>query len=76
MVGECSPVINIVGDTLKAPLPEALIASSSSDASSGEVISDVAEAKAEDAVNPHELARSYDFGESSVTVGAFGSWNL
>jgi hypothetical protein len=71
MEGEGSPVIDIVGDTLKVPLPVPLMASSSSDASSGGggSASDVAEAEAEDDVDPCELAWSYDFGVSSVTVG-------
>jgi hypothetical protein len=36
MEDERSPIIDIVGDTSKAPLPEVSMASSSSDASSGE----------------------------------------
>jgi hypothetical protein len=43
--------------------------SSSSDASSRGVTRDVAEAGAEDAMDPRELAQSYDFEMSSVTVG-------
>jgi hypothetical protein len=47
MEGEGSPVIDIVGDASKDPLPEASIASSLSDASSLGAASDVAEAEAE-----------------------------
>jgi hypothetical protein len=68
MEEEHSPVIDIVGDVTKAPLPEALSGSSSSDASLGETASDVAEDDVEDVVDPHELARSYDFRASLVTV--------
>jgi hypothetical protein len=46
MEGEGSPVIDIVGDASKGPLPEASTTSSSSDASSLGATSDVAEAKA------------------------------
>jgi hypothetical protein len=69
MEGEGSPVIDIVGDTSRALLLEASTASSSSDSSSGGAASDVAEAGAKDAMDPHELARSYDFGVSSVIMG-------
>jgi hypothetical protein len=69
MEGESKPVIDIVGDTLKAPLPEASTASSWSDASSGGAASDVAKAKAEDARDLRKLPWSYDFGASLVTVG-------
>jgi hypothetical protein len=67
MEGERSLIIAIMGDMSKAPLLEASPASSSSDASSGGATSDVAEA--EDAMDPRELVRSYDFGASLVTVG-------
>jgi hypothetical protein len=40
-----------------------------SDASSRGAASNVAKAEAEDTVDPRELARSYDFGASLVTVG-------
>jgi hypothetical protein len=66
MEGEGSPVIDIVGDTSKALLPEASMTSSSSDASSGGATSDVAKAGAEDAMDSHELAQSYDLGEEIV----------
>jgi hypothetical protein len=56
MEEERSPMINIVGDVRKAPLPEALTGSSSSDASSLGAASDAAEADVEDAVDPCELA--------------------
>jgi hypothetical protein len=65
--GEGSSILYIVGDALKVSLPEPSTASSSSDASSGGAASD--EVEAEDTVDPHEFARSYDFGSSSVTVG-------
>jgi hypothetical protein len=66
---EHSPIIDIVGDMPNAPLPEALMASSSSDASSGGAASDVAEIEAEDVVDPREHEQCYDFGASSVIVG-------
>jgi hypothetical protein len=69
MEEEGLPMIDIVGDMPKAPLPEASIGNSSSDASSGGAASESAEANVEDVVDPRELARSYDFGSSSVTVG-------
>jgi hypothetical protein len=72
MEGEGSPVIDIVGNALKGPLPEASeasMASSSSDTSSSRAASDVAETGAEASVDPRELTRSYEFGASSVTVG-------
>jgi hypothetical protein len=69
MEGEGSPVIDIVGDALKVLLPEASMASSSSDSSLGGLASDVAEAAAEDTVDLHKLVQSYDFRMSSVTVG-------
>jgi hypothetical protein len=69
MEGEGSPVINIVDDMSKALLPEALTSSSSSDSSLGEASSDVSEAGAGDTIDPRELAWSYDFEMSSVTVG-------
>jgi hypothetical protein len=69
MEGEGSPVIDIMGDTSKALLPAASSASTSSDSSSREDASDVAKAIAEDVVDPHKLAWSYDFRISSVTVG-------
>jgi hypothetical protein len=61
-----------VGDALKVSLPEPSTASSSSDASFGGAASD--EVEAEDTVDPHEFAQSYDFGSSSVTVGRI--WQL
>jgi hypothetical protein len=64
--GEGSPIIDIVGDASKGPLPEASMASSSSDASLVGAANDVAEAEV--SVDPHKLARSYDFRASSVTV--------
>jgi hypothetical protein len=74
MEEEHSPIIDIIGDMLKAPLPEALTASSSFDASSGGAASDAAEAEAEDAMDPREFARSYDFRAYSVTEGRI--WQL
>jgi hypothetical protein len=65
--GERSPIIDIVDDTLKAPLLEASSTSSSSDTSSGGVGSD--EDEAEDTMDLCKPAQSYDFGASSVTVG-------
>jgi hypothetical protein len=52
MEGEGSRVIDIVGDAPKGPLPEALTASSSSDASLFGATSDVAETEAEASVDP------------------------
>jgi hypothetical protein len=69
MEDEHSPIIDIVGDTSKAPLMEVSMASSKSDASSGGAASDMAKAETEDAVDPRELAWNYDFGASSITVG-------
>jgi hypothetical protein len=71
MEGECSPILDIMGDASKVPLPEASMARSSSDASSGwgGAASDEAEVEAEDTVDPCEFAQSYDFGASLVTVG-------
>jgi hypothetical protein len=69
MEGEGSPILDIVGDASKVPLLEPSTASSSSDASSGEVASDEVKAEAEDTVDPCEFAQSYDFGASLVTVG-------
>jgi hypothetical protein len=69
MEGEGSLVIDVIADVSKALLPKASMASSSSDSSSGEDASDVAKAVAEDTVDPRELAWSYDFEMSSVTVG-------
>jgi hypothetical protein len=69
MEGEGSPIIDIVGNAPKGPLPEASTASSSSDASSSGAASDVTETKAEASVDPHELTWSYEFRASSVTVG-------
>jgi hypothetical protein len=68
MEGEGSLIIDIVGDASKGPLPEASMASSSLDASLGEVASDASKTDVEDTTDPQELARSYDFGASSVTV--------
>jgi hypothetical protein len=51
MEGEGSPIIDIVGDASKGPLPKASTASSSSDASSLGAVSDIAKAKAEVFVN-------------------------
>jgi hypothetical protein len=69
MEGERSSIIDIMGNTSEAPLPEASTTSSSSDASSRGAASDVAKAEAEDTVDPHELAQSYDIRASSVTIG-------
>jgi hypothetical protein len=69
MEGEGSHVIDIVGNAPRGPLPEALTASSSFDASSSRAASDVAETEDELSVDPRKLARSYEFGASSVTVG-------
>jgi hypothetical protein len=69
MEEERSPLIDIVGDVVKVTLPEASTCSSSSDTSSGEVASDATKADVEDTTDPRELAWSYDFGASSVTVG-------
>jgi hypothetical protein len=52
MEGEGPRVIDIVGDAPKGPLPEALTASSSSDASLFGATSDVAETEAEASVDP------------------------
>jgi hypothetical protein len=68
MEEECSTMIDIVGDVMKAPLPEASTSSSSSDASSRGAASDAVEADVEDAIDPLELGWSYDFGASLVTV--------
>jgi hypothetical protein len=68
MEGEGSPVIDIVGDTSKALLLEASMTSSLSNASSGGATSDVVKAEAEDAMDSHELAQSYDFRTSLVSV--------
>jgi hypothetical protein len=64
MEEERLPMIDIVGDVMKASLPEALTGSSSSDASSMEAASDAIEAD----VDPRELTQSYDFGASSFTL--------
>jgi hypothetical protein len=69
MEGEGSPVIDIVDDAPKGPLPEALTTSSSSDASSSGATSNVAKTEAEASVDPRELVRSYEFGASLITVG-------
>jgi hypothetical protein len=69
MEGEHSPILDIVGDASKVPLPEPSMASSSSNASLGGMASDVPKAEAEDTVDPHEFTWSYDFGDSSVTMG-------
>jgi hypothetical protein len=71
MEEERSPILDIVGDVSRVPLPEVSTASSSSNASSGGAASDEAKAEAEDTVvvDPRESARSYDFGASSVTMG-------
>jgi hypothetical protein len=55
MEGEGSPGIDIVGDALKDPLLEALMASSSSDTSSLGKANDVAEAGAKVSMDPREL---------------------
>jgi hypothetical protein len=68
MEREGSPVIASMGDASKGPLPEALMAGSSSDASSVGVASDVAKPEAEVFVDPRELTQSYHFRASSVTV--------
>jgi hypothetical protein len=64
MEEERLPMIDIVGDVMKASLPEALTGSSSSDASSMEAASDAIKAD----VDPRELTQSYDFGASSFTL--------
>jgi hypothetical protein len=69
MEGEGSPVIDIVGDASKCPLPEDSITSSSTDASLVGASSVVAEAEAEVSADPLELAWSYEFRASLVTVG-------
>jgi hypothetical protein len=71
MEEERSPILDIVGDVSKVPLPEVLTYSSSSDASSGGAASDEAKAKVEDTVvvDPREFEWSYDFETSFVTVG-------
>jgi hypothetical protein len=69
MEDERSPIIDIMGDTSKAPLSEALMASSSSNASSRGAASDTAEVEAKDVMDLREHAQSYDFGVSSVIVG-------
>jgi hypothetical protein len=51
MEEERSPMINIVGDVMKAPLIEASTCSSSSDASSWGAASDAAEADVEDVIH-------------------------
>jgi hypothetical protein len=56
MEGEGSPVIDIIGDTLKDLLPKASTTSSLSDSSSGGAARDVAEAGAGDTIDPRELA--------------------
>jgi hypothetical protein len=68
MEGEGLPIIDIVGDAPKGPLPEASIASSLSDATSFGAASDVAEAKADVSMDPRKLTRSNNFKVSSVTV--------
>jgi hypothetical protein len=68
MEEEGSPIIDIVGDASKGPLPETLMTNSSSDASLLGVASDVAKAEAKVSVDSCELTRSYDFRASSVTV--------
>jgi hypothetical protein len=69
MEGKGSLVIDIMGDALKGPLPEASMASSSFDASSSGAASDVAETEAEASMDPCELMQSYVFRASSITVG-------
>jgi hypothetical protein len=56
MEGEGSPVIDIIGDTLKDLLSKASTTSSLSDSSSGGAARDVAEAGAGDTIDPRELA--------------------
>jgi hypothetical protein len=68
MEGEGLPIIDIVGDAPKGPLLEASPTSSSSDASSLGVASDVVEAEVEASVDPRELTQSFDFRTSLVTV--------
>jgi hypothetical protein len=68
MEGEGSLVFDIVGDSLKGPLPEASTASSLSEASSLGVASDIAEAEAKVPADLRELARSYDFEAFLVMV--------
>jgi hypothetical protein len=76
MEEERSPILDVVGDVSKVPLPEVSTASSSSDDSLGGAASDDAEAEAEDTIvmDPHESARSYDFEASFITVGHI--WQL
>jgi hypothetical protein len=56
MEEERSPMVDIMGDVMKAPLLEALTGTSLSNASSGGAASDAAEADIEDVVDPRELA--------------------
>jgi hypothetical protein len=65
--GKSSPVIDIMGDASKGILPKASTTSSSFDASSSGA-SSVAEAEAEDFMDPHELVPSYEFEASLVMV--------
>jgi hypothetical protein len=69
MEEERSPMIDIMGDVLKAPFPEALTGDSSSDASSGGAASDAVEAGIEYVIDLRELTWSSDFGASSITIG-------
>jgi hypothetical protein len=76
MSEECSPLLDVVGDVsevarLDAARLELSASSSSSEDSSGGGSSEDAEAEIEKVVvvDPHESARSYDFGLSTITVG-------
>jgi hypothetical protein len=70
MEEECYPILDVVGDVSKVPLPEVSMTSSSFDGSSVGAASDDANVKIGDAIvmDPHESTRSYDFEASSVTV--------
>jgi hypothetical protein len=71
MEEERSPILDVVSDVSKVPLPVVLMASSSSGESSLGVASGDAEAEAEDTIvmDPCESTQSYDFGASSIAVG-------
>jgi hypothetical protein len=76
MSEECSPLLDVVGDVsevarLDAARLELSASSSSSEDSSGGGSSEDAEAEIEKVVvvDPHESARNYDFGLSTITVG-------
>jgi hypothetical protein len=71
MEGECSLILDIVGDELEVPWLEMSAIGSSSEGSSGGGFGHNANAKAEDigAMDPHESTQSYDFGASTITIG-------